>query len=201
MGENRLMTLITSKLFREILLGILFLLVIVIYYFRYVHIAKNTRGRAQRRKLAGAIGSTRVWMILIVLAFAGVMVYDRVWEPAHATIRSAAVSSSKAKSSKKAAAKSSIDSSSASSSSTSSATIPSVTVTAAGTKAITIVSGYIGSAIDNQPVTFHFLGQITGNAGLPVQRVGAFAKDNTQLAEYWVYPSGQFDDKADVAGQ
>lgn len=197
-------------LYRELSVAALILLLIIVYYFRYVHFAKLSDTRLHRRWLDNLIRGTRRVMIVMVLALVALVVYDRVIMPRAASSAApvtSARSSSKAaqKSTKKQSAakvSSSTKKAKSSSSSATSGEIIDATEHRLSTQQyhdLQVVENYFkkNPSDPNATAVFRYRGQATGNAGLKVSEIGGYkelSKNRLKLIHvYWVYPSGQFD--------
>ncbi|WP_225049266.1 hypothetical protein [Lacticaseibacillus kribbianus] len=225
--EKWLVGLANNLLLRELGVGALILLTIVVYYFRYVHLARRLHGRAQQNGLTRLIAGTRTVMVGLVFVLLLVIGYDRVWPhfapQAQATAQTDKASGSekkaagdkattnktatgkadsgeKAAGTKTAAKGGSADAATSSSDSSAESSSSAVTETAETQAAETLVSDYYAknpSALDTTAqVTYRYLGDTTGNANIPVHRIGGFVTENgkeVQKYEFWVYPGNQFD--------
>ncbi|WP_262316908.1 hypothetical protein [Lacticaseibacillus parakribbianus] len=210
--------LANNLLLRELGVVALILLTIVVYYFRYVRLARKLHGRAQHNGLQRLIAGTRTVMVGLAFILLLVIGYDRVWPhfaPQAQTKTQVATTSakkteatSKAKTSTKVAtAKTKADKTKKAASSTSAssaASSSSVTETAETQAATQLVSNYYAnnpSGLDTTAqVTYRYLGDTTGNANLPVHRIGGFVTEGgkeVQKYEFWVYPGNQFDRQTD----
>ncbi|WP_179395585.1 hypothetical protein [Lacticaseibacillus absianus] len=199
-------TLANNLLVRELGLVALLVLAVVVYYFRYVHAAKTLRGRSQRGKLSRLIAGTRHFMVLIAVVLVAVVGYDRLWPhfaPHAQTQRQTATQPKKraAHTSKSVRASQAAAQTTSETSSTSSRAVQE---TAATRAAVQLVEDYYAQHADqlktDKAVTYRYLGDTTGNASLPVHRVGGFVKQGDQMVqryEFWVYPGNQFDQQTD----
>lgn len=196
-------------LYRELSVVALILLLIVVYYFRYVHFAKLPDSRLHRRWLDKLISGTRRVMIVMVLALVALVVYDRVVMPrlsAAAPVKQAQSSSKKpaatSSSAKKTTKADTTKKQKAKASSSSSGEIIDATEHALSTQQyhdLLVVQNYFKKNPDatSAAEVYRYRGQVTGNAGLKVTEIGGYKKygqNKLKLTHlYWVYPSGQFD--------
>lgn len=194
-------------LYRELSVVALIVLLIVAYYFRYVHFAKLTDTRTHRRWLDDLIRGTRRVLIVMVVALVGLVVYDRVVIPRQSAASTQAVRSANTKKTsvkKKSHAKAVSSSRPDKTASSSSGEIIDAAEHPLDDQQyhdLLIVQGYYKdnpNAGDNA-ATFRYRGQETGNAGVKVTEIGGYrklGKNKLKLTHvYWVYPSGQFDVK------
>lgn len=193
-------------LYRELSVVALIVLLIVAYYFRYVHFAKMSDTRLHRRWLDDLVRGTRRVMIVLVVALVGLVVVDRVILPRQGVTSAQSVKSSsssrhvptkavsthaKASGKKKAKATKS-----------SSGEVIDATEHALTTQQyhdLMIVQDYYAKNPDDSKAAaqYRYRGQAVGNAGVKVTEVGGYRKISQNRLKlthvYWVYPSGKFD--------
>lgn len=197
-------------LYRELTLGGLIVLFLVIYYLRYVHFAKMPDSRHARLRLDSLIKGTRWLLIALVLALVGLIIVDRTGV---LTTKPAAVqtsqqskakpSTSNAKQAKaKTKAKASRTSSKAASSQSSDASVitdESESLSASHYQALQVIAKYYQTNPDaTEPNrVYRYRSEQTGNAGVKVTEIGGYVpvgQHQLKLTHvYWVYPSGMFD--------
>lgn len=196
-------------LYRELTLGGLIVLFLVIYYLRYVHFAKMPDSRHARLRLDSLIKGTRWLLIALVLALVGLIIVDRtgVLTTKTAAVQTgqqskaeASTSTKHAKAKTKAKAKSA-PSSNASSQSSDANVISdeSESLSSAHFQALQVVEKYYQTNPDAKEPNrvYRYRSEQTGNAGVKVIEIGGYVpvgQHQLKLTHvYWVYPSGMFD--------
>lgn len=197
-------------LYRELTLGALIVLFLVIYYLRYVHFAKMPDSRHARLRLDSLIKGTRWLLIALVLALAGLIIVDRtgVLNTKTASVHTsqyskAGASTSSAKPAKaKTKAKAKSASSSNASSQSSDANLisdESESLSSAHFQAMQVVEKYYQANPDAKEPNrvYRYRSEQTGNAGVKVTEIGGYVPVGQHQLKmthvYWVYPSGRFD--------
>lgn len=196
-------------LYRELSVVALIILLVVVYYFRYVHFAKLSDTRLHRRWLEDLVRGTRRVMIVLVVALVGLVVFDRVILPRQGVSSAQAVKSSSSR--KRTPAKSSsahaeTTSKKAKNKAKASQSSRGEIIDASEHSLTTqqyhdllIVKNYYdkNSGDTNSAAQYRYRGQAVGNAGIKVTEIGGYrelSKNRLKLTHvYWVYPSGKFD--------
>ncbi|WP_338216403.1 hypothetical protein [Lacticaseibacillus salsurivasis] len=196
-------------LYRELTLGALIVLFLVIYYLRYVHFAKMPDSRHARLRLDSLIKGTRWLLIALVLALVGLIIVDRTGvlttktaavQTSQQSKAEASTSTKHAKAKTKAKAKSA-SSSNASSQSSDANVISdeSESLSSAHFQALQVVEKYYQTNPDAKEPNrvYRYRSEQTGNAGVKVTEIGGYVpvgQHQLKLTHvYWVYPSGMFD--------
>ncbi|MFD1393598.1 hypothetical protein ACFQ3L_08485 [Lacticaseibacillus jixianensis] len=189
-------------LYRELSVAALIILLIIVYYFRYLHFARLPDTRLHRRWLDKLIHGTRRVMIVFAVALVGLVVYDRLIMPRMSTSATASATSSKRapadRTKKKAAPKASAKKQAASSSGEVIDATEHPLSSQQYHDLLVVENYYKKNATDeNAAEAYRYRGQATGNAGVKVTEIGGYQKLGSKKLKlthlYWVYPSGQFD--------
>lgn len=197
-------------LYRELTLGGLIVLFLVIYYLRYVHFAKMPDSRHARLRLDSLIKGTRWLLIALVLALVGLIIVDRtgVLTTKPAAVQTSRQSKAKASTNnaKQAKAKTKATASRASSKAASSQssdasviTDESESLSASHYQALQVITKYYQTNPDAKEPNrvYRYRSEQTGNAGVKVTEIGGYVpvgQHQLKLTHvYWVYPSGMFD--------
>ncbi len=202
--------LFSVPLYRELTLGALIVLFLVIYYLRYVHFAKMPDSRHARLRLDSLIKGTRWLLIALLLALVGLIIVDRTGvlttktasvQTSHQAKAKASASSAKHTKSKTKAKAPSASSTTASSQSSDSNVISdeSESLSSAHFQALQVVTKYYQTNPDAKEPdrVYRYRSEQTGNAGVKVTEIGGYVpvgQHQLKLTHvYWVYPSGMFD--------
>ncbi|WP_125579597.1 hypothetical protein [Lacticaseibacillus suibinensis] len=197
-------------LYRELTLGALIVLFLVIYYLRYVHFAKMPDSRHARLRLDSLIKGTRWLLIALVLALVGLIIVDRTGvlttkpaavQTSQHSKATASTSSAKRTMTKTKAEATSVSSRAASSQSNDATIISdeSESLSTAHDQALQVVEKYYQANPDAKEPNrvYRYRSEQTGNAGVKVTEIGGYlpvGHHQLKLTHvYWVYPSGMFD--------
>lgn len=201
---DRVMGIITSMWFRELVLVALIVLLLVRYYFRYVNAVRTKGLRSQRRRTQSVLANTRVALVILFVALLAVVGYDRVLPHfvtgSHTT--QVAKSSSKPSSSRKVAVKQTSSKHKAATSKQKTASSKATsTKTVDSTRAVAIVKGYYKKhpedTTNNGVSSYQYVQKGSDSTGAQVYQVGGYGAgaDGSQqlLHMFYVHADGKFD--------